>query len=693
MSCVSATSPSDILQNSPGAEVAGGAADQSAAAPLPAATPPYRRWDLVSRTALAGGVLEVVCWEGERNLRVWLPPGYSRMDAWHGHPYQVLYLCDGQNLFGDCPTMSGNNWQAAQAAAQLISSGKLPPFIIVGVDHAGALRSLEYTPYTPGTGPAEFRADAAQWPGGGVTAYLERLKTEVIPWVAHQYVASTDSVDLAFGGSSFGGIAALAAALQGPENCGFGALLVESPSLWIGPDEAFLKDIQEYKGQWPQRVYIGMGGKEFSGNRQGQGAEHDTNFSRYMKCLYKTLTEDGLGPDRLAMVMAPDAAHTESAWRDRLPAALQFVCGGWWQRWAQRFSGQLFFTTPRRLKAGQTGQAGQVLFFNKEKSNSLSHLPREAGVTMVLVLDHPLASSSLAGGDWWMCRLPPLGADVYELDLKPTSLWRGEGIDFWSVQFQVPEEAKMVDFVQHVEAVHHAGGMLEVLELKKRAGVSSKQHWWDEKRIRVWLPPGYNFDADAAPAGGWPMLLMADGQNMFEDWLAHQGVSWNVGETAAGLLSVGAIPPAIMVGLDSAGPYRSYNYLPFPPGTGEGGFRGDAERWPGGGADEFLMRVTHEILPLLQQRYNIAQCPSRLAFGGGSFAGVTALLAAITIPHVFGGVLVESPSLWVAEGKFLADLAQYAGRLPERLSLGCGTLEYSATRDHDRPDVDALLLH
>lgn len=47
------------------------------------------------------------------------------------------------------------------------------------------------------------------------------------------------------------------------------------------------------------------------------------------------------------------------------------------------------------------------------------------------------------------------------------------------------------------------------------------------------------------------------------------------------------------------------------------------------------------------------QDSSRLAFGGGSFAGVTALLAATSLPHVFGGVLVESPSLWVGEGRFL----------------------------------------
>jgi predicted alpha/beta superfamily hydrolase len=52
---------------------------------------------------------------------------------------------------------------------------------------------------------------------------------------------------------------------------------------------------------------------------------------------------------------------------------------------------------------------------------------------------------------------------------------------------------------------------------------------------------------------------------------------------------------------------RSYNYLPFPPGTGIGNFRDDAARWPGGGAEEFLGRVQHELLPMLQHRYNLAQ--------------------------------------------------------------------------------------
>jgi hypothetical protein len=37
--------------------------------------PQQQQWELVSRSGLAGGVLEVVHWEGDRNIRVWLPPG------------------------------------------------------------------------------------------------------------------------------------------------------------------------------------------------------------------------------------------------------------------------------------------------------------------------------------------------------------------------------------------------------------------------------------------------------------------------------------------------------------------------------------------------------------------------------------------------------------------------------------------
>lgn len=52
-----------------------------------------------------------------------------------------------------CRSFSGRSWGAAETAAQLITSGQLPPFIVAGIDHAGPLRSFDYLPYEPGTGP------------------------------------------------------------------------------------------------------------------------------------------------------------------------------------------------------------------------------------------------------------------------------------------------------------------------------------------------------------------------------------------------------------------------------------------------------------------------------------------------------------------------------------------------------------
>jgi len=248
--------------------------------------------------------------------------------------------------------------------------------------------------------------------------------------------------------------------------------------------------------------------------------------------------------------------------------------------------------------------------------------------------------------------------------------------------------------VQECESVGHGEGVMHVLTLARRdpkdPGYSRAGRWADERLIRVWTPPGWTLEG--APPGGWPVLYLNDGQNKFEDWLAHQGVSWRAGYTASDLIARGELPPFLVVGIDSAGPLRSFNYLPFAPGAGAGGFRRDAERWPGGGLPAYMARVTQEIMPLVSERFGGSRDPARLAFGGGSFGGVAALYAALHYPHVFGSVLAESPSLWVGEGRFLGELSTHAGALPERLFMACGTREYSGTRDHERLDVDGLLL-
>ena len=52
------------------------------------------------------------------------------------------------------------------------------------------------------------------------------------------------------------------------------------------------------------------------------------------------------------------------------------------------------------------------------------------------------------------------------------------------------------------------------------------------------------------------VLLVNDGQNLFEDWLAHQGVSWRLGITCGELIASGQLPPFVVVGIDAAGAFR-----------------------------------------------------------------------------------------------------------------------------------------
>jgi|AntRauMFilla1563_2_1112583.scaffolds.fasta_scaffold87059_1 hypothetical protein len=59
-------------------------------------------------------------------------------------------------------------------------------------------------------------------------------------------------------------------------------MLIESPSFWIANGK-FLDDIREHKGKWPQRMFLAMGGKEYSGTRNGNRTDVDGLLSGYFK--------------------------------------------------------------------------------------------------------------------------------------------------------------------------------------------------------------------------------------------------------------------------------------------------------------------------------------------------------------------------------------------------------------------------
>jgi len=136
-------------------------------------------------------------------------------------PVPVLYLNDGQNLFDPARAFAGNTWRVAETVTWLVKEGRIPPLLVVGIDHGEMRRAREYLPVE------DERNPHARRPLG--RRYIEFVTHEVIPLVERNYHVARRTSSRAFGGSSYGAVAALLTVLERPGV--FGRLLLESPSL------------------------------------------------------------------------------------------------------------------------------------------------------------------------------------------------------------------------------------------------------------------------------------------------------------------------------------------------------------------------------------------------------------------------------------------------------------------------------
>ena len=241
-----------------------------------------------------------------RRLTVWTPP---RSRAKQLRRYPVLYLNDGQNLFEPARAFAGVTWRVQQTATRLVRTRRIPPLIIVGIDHGGARRGREYLPIDDELNPT------ARNPLG--REYAEFVTREVMPFIARQYPVAPGASHTGFGGSSYGAIAALNTAMIKPGV--FGKLLIESPSLYVGGE--YLLRRTSHVDRWPGRIYLGVGTTETSSAERN----HET-VANVLK-LETILRRAGLGARRLHVVVEDGATHSEWAWAARFSVALEFLYG------------------------------------------------------------------------------------------------------------------------------------------------------------------------------------------------------------------------------------------------------------------------------------------------------------------------------------------------------------------------------
>ena len=242
-----------------------------------------------------------------RFLRVWVPPGYEDAEN-TGRHYPVFYLNDAQNLFESATSFTGIEWQVDETADRLIREGAVPPVIIVGIDNTGNDRHREYMPHRS-MHPMTLRVLGRYYP--------DFLMKEVMPFVEGNYRVATGPENTGLGGSSLGALIALHTVIARPGV--IGRLLLESPSLWASHRQS-IKESRSVR-IWPERIFLA------TGTAEAGSAERSRTVVDDVRELAAIMRRAVLSERRLRLVVKDGAGHSEAAWAERFPEALQFLFG------------------------------------------------------------------------------------------------------------------------------------------------------------------------------------------------------------------------------------------------------------------------------------------------------------------------------------------------------------------------------
>jgi predicted alpha/beta superfamily hydrolase len=240
--------------------------------------------------------------QGPRRVRILLPACYQ---ATATQRYPVLYVQDGQNLFDDNESFSGQAWHLDRVIPDLISAGQIQPLIVVAIDHAGIERLAEFA--------HQDRIHNGQAIAARGSCYEEFLADELKPLIDRLFLTRPEATANTLMGSSMGGLVSLNIGLRRSRQ--FGAVVALSPSCWWDPN-ALKTDLQRYqKALIGLKIWLDIGGHE---GRYGDEVE---DIAAHIAQL------SGNDEDMFRYYLDPAANHSEVDWRNRVHLPLKFLFG------------------------------------------------------------------------------------------------------------------------------------------------------------------------------------------------------------------------------------------------------------------------------------------------------------------------------------------------------------------------------
>lgn len=261
-----------------------------------------------------------------RNIDIWLPAGYSPQKK-----YAVLYMHDGQMLFDSTNNWNKQEWGVDETLTRLIAADKVKATIVVGIWNSDKGRHADYFPQKPyerlTSLEKQFVVEQLQ-KAGRTTAvfqpvsdnYLKFLVTELKPVIDRTYATLPDVNNTFVAGSSMGGLISMYAICEYPQVFGGAACLsthwpgifsVENnpvPNAFISYLTTHLPNPENHK------IYFDYGDQTL-----------DAMYPPLQKQVDAVLEVKGFTTNNWMTRFFPGDAHSEKAWRKRLPIPFEFL--------------------------------------------------------------------------------------------------------------------------------------------------------------------------------------------------------------------------------------------------------------------------------------------------------------------------------------------------------------------------------
>jgi Predicted hydrolase of the alpha/beta superfamily len=221
----------------------------------------------------------------DRKRRIWiyLPASYQHSKK----TYPVMYMQDGQNVFDDATSFSGE-WGVDDALDTLEKETR--ECIVVAIDNGGDKRINEYCPY-----------DMEKFGKGEGAQYVDFLVQTLKPHVDAHFRTKRDREHTYIAGSSMGGLISMYAILKYPNV--FGGAGIFSPAFWVGPK---IKEDASKRGSKVKGKIFFYAGKE-------EGESMVPDMLEVFEILHRNSSA------KMETVIRNDGKHSEANWRREFP--------------------------------------------------------------------------------------------------------------------------------------------------------------------------------------------------------------------------------------------------------------------------------------------------------------------------------------------------------------------------------------